>query len=72
MKTARAMATVIASLIALILAGGCAAVTHPRVLGGGPIGFWTRSRLLAATPFLPRGHRVVPQPGQSAGGSTAG
>jgi hypothetical protein len=36
------MAIVIAPLIALVLAGGYAAVTHPRVLGGGPIGFWSR------------------------------
>lgn len=52
-------------VIALVLAGGYAAATHPRVLGAGPIGFWNRSRLLGAKPFLPSGHLVAPQPGQS-------
>jgi V8-like Glu-specific endopeptidase len=62
MKTARAVAIV----IVLVLAGGCAAVAHhPGLFGGGPIGFWTRSRLLGATPFLPGRHRALPQPGQS-------
>jgi V8-like Glu-specific endopeptidase len=65
MKTARAIAIVIAPLIAVVLVGGCAAVTHPRVLGGGPIAFWSRSRLRGATPFLPGGRRVTRQRGQS-------
>jgi hypothetical protein len=64
MKTARAIAIVIVPLIAVVLAGGCAAVTHPRVLGGGPMGFWSRSRLRGAMPFLPGGRRAAPQPRQ--------
>ncbi len=65
MKTARAMAIVIAPLIALVLAGGCSAMTRPRLPGGTAAGFWTRSRLLGATPLLPGGSRV-PLPGQAA------
>ncbi len=62
MKTARALAIV----IVLVLAGGCAAmVHHASPLGRGPISFWTRDRLLGATPFLLPGHREVPLPGQS-------
>jgi V8-like Glu-specific endopeptidase len=66
MKTARAIATVIVPLIAVVLVGGCAAAAHPRVPGGGPVAFWNHSRLRGATPFLLRGHQAVPQPGQSA------
>ena len=64
MKTARAIVIVIVPLIAVVLVGGCAAVAHPRVLGGDPAGFWRRSRLRGATPFLPGRRQVAPQPGQ--------
>jgi len=64
MKTARAIVIVIVPLIAVVLVGGCAAVAHPRVLGGDPAGFWRRSRLRGATLFLPGRRQVAPQPGQ--------
>jgi V8-like Glu-specific endopeptidase len=56
---------------AAILAGGCSAGAafvpggprHPA--GGGPLSFWTRSRLLGANP-LRGGRGLVPRPGQTA------
>ncbi|HTP16539.1 MAG TPA: hypothetical protein VMK13_11965 [Streptosporangiaceae bacterium] len=63
----------LASAIAVILVSGCfaAPTAGPRHLGvGGPIGFWTRSRLLGARP-LRGGQRLVPLPRQSANSHTA-
>jgi V8-like Glu-specific endopeptidase len=43
----------LAAVIVVAAAGGCAAApaaSHPRAVGGGPAGYWTRSRLLAANP----------------------
>ena len=42
--------------VAALLAGGCAAApatphAHPVHLGGGPLGYWTRSRLIGARPW---------------------
>ncbi len=57
-------------VIAAIAAGGCAAApapgpAHPHPAGGGPIGYWTRSRLLGARPLRGPRYRQVPSPGQS-------
>jgi V8-like Glu-specific endopeptidase len=52
-------------VITVALAGGCSAPGHPRPPGG-PVAFWTRSRLLGARPFTPGGRRFLPAPGQSA------
>jgi V8-like Glu-specific endopeptidase len=59
MKTARALAIV----IALAVAGGCAAAARPLPPGSVPASYWTQSRLLAATPLQPGGSRV-PLPGE--------
>jgi V8-like Glu-specific endopeptidase len=67
---------VCAAASAAILAGGCSAgpafapggPRHPA--GGGPLSFWTKSRLLGARP-LRGGHGPVPLPGQSASSHTA-
>ncbi len=43
----------LAAVIVVAAAGGCAtapAASHPHAPGGGPAGYWTRSRLLAADP----------------------
>ena len=60
----------LAVVIAVAAAGGCAAAPvpaagHPHPAGGGPLGYWTRSRLLAARPSRGLGYRQVPSPGQS-------
>jgi V8-like Glu-specific endopeptidase len=64
---------VCAAASAAILAGGCSA--RPAVLprhsaGGGPLGYWTRARMIGAQPLRP-GHGPVPRPGQSANSHTA-
>jgi len=63
MRTARARALAIVIMIGLVLAGGCAAAVRRLPSGSVPASYWTRSRLLAATPLLPGGSRV-PLPGQ--------
>ena len=63
----------LAAAIAVILVSGCSAApaTGHRHLGAsGPVGFWTRSRLLGARP-LRGGQRLVPLPRQSADSHTA-
>jgi V8-like Glu-specific endopeptidase len=65
-KTVRALAIV----IALALAAGCAAGVRPPPPGRALASYWTRSRLLAATPLLPGGSRV-PLPGQPEGSRAA-
>ncbi len=56
---------VLAIVIAVAAAAGCAAVP-PHLAAGGPLGYWTRSRLLAARPLRALGYRQAPSPGQSA------
>jgi V8-like Glu-specific endopeptidase len=61
----------LAVVIAVVAAVGCAAApvpaaSHPNLAGGGPLGYWTRSRLLGARPFRGLGYRQAPSPGQSA------
>jgi V8-like Glu-specific endopeptidase len=63
----RLAAAVIAG--AVVLAGGCAAPGRPPP--GGPLGFWTRARLLGAAPFLPPALRPRPSPGQPRNAHTA-
>ena len=69
---ARLRALAIAAAAA-VLAGGCSAVSPPAHLLAprGLLGYWNRSRLLAARPWLAPGFRLVPQPGQSASAHTA-
>ena len=60
----------LAVMIAAVAAGGCAAAPapaagHPDRVGGGPLRYWTRSRLLDARPLRGPGCRQVPSPGQS-------
>ena len=62
----------LAVVIAAVAAGGCApapapvpAAGHPHPASGGPLGYWTRSRLLDARPLRGPGYRQVPSPGQS-------
>ncbi len=62
----------LAVVIAAVAAGGCAPVPvpvpaagHPHPASGGPLGYWTRSRLLDARPLHGPGYRQVPSPGQS-------
>ena len=64
----------LAVVIAAVAAGGCAAApapapapgaSHPHLADGGPLGYWTRSRLLGARPLRGLGYREVPSPGQS-------
>jgi len=59
----------LAVVIAVVAAGGCAsgpAASRPHLAGGGPLGYWTRSRLLGARPWRGPGYRQAPSPGQSA------
>lgn len=47
------MLRTLAAVIVVAAAGGCAsapAVSHPSASGGGPAGYWTKARLLAADP----------------------
>jgi V8-like Glu-specific endopeptidase len=55
---------VVAAVAAVALAAGCSGgpVTGQTL---GPAGFWTRHRLLGAAPWLSRGDRSAPLPGQS-------
>jgi len=56
---------VLATVIAVAAAGGCSAApaaSHPQSTASGPEGYWTRSRLLDATPWREPGYR----PGQPA------
>ena len=60
----RTLAVVIA-VAGAAAAGGCSsapAASHPPAASGGPAGYWTQSRLLAATPWRGPGY----QPGPSA------
>ena len=60
----RTLAVVIA-VAGAAAAGGCSsapAASHPPAASGGPAGYWTQSRLLAATPWREPGY----QPGPSA------
>jgi len=49
----------LAAAIALAAAGcsSTSAVSHPQAAASGPAGYWTRSRLLAATPWREPGYR---------------
>jgi V8-like Glu-specific endopeptidase len=61
-----------AAAIAVILVGGCSAAPaagHRHLGASGPVGFWTRSRLVGARPL--RGGRRFPLPRQSAKSHTA-
>ena len=63
----------LAAAVAMILATGCSAAPaagHRPSAASGPVGFWTRSRLLGARP-LRGGQRLVPLPGQSPDSHTA-
>ncbi len=63
----------LAAAIAMILVSGCSAVPaagHRQPGASGPVGFWTRSRLLGARPVR-GGQRLVPLPGQSPNSHTA-
>lgn len=68
----RTLAVVIA-VAGAAAAGGCSsapAASHPPAAGGGPAGYWTQSRLLAATPWREPGYQ--PGPSASAPPSTPG
>ncbi len=61
----------LAVVIAVVVVGGCAAAPvpaagHPYLTSGGPLGYWTRSRLLGARPVRGLAYRQLPSPGQSA------
>ena len=63
----------LAAAIAMILVSGCSAAPaagHRQLGASGPVGFWTRSRLLGAGPVR-GGHRLVPLPSQSPNSHTA-
>jgi hypothetical protein len=50
----------LAAVIAVAAAGGCSAAPaadRPHDAGGGPAGYWTRSRLLGARPWRGPGYR---------------
>lgn len=52
----------LAAAVAMILVSGCSAAPaagHRQLGASGPVGFWTRSRLLGAGPVR-GGHRLVP------------
>jgi hypothetical protein len=68
----RTLAVVIA-VASAAAAGGCSsapAASHPPAASGGPAGYWTQSRLLAATPWREPGYQ--PGPSASAPPSTPG
>jgi hypothetical protein len=50
----------LAAVLAVAAAGGCApapTASHPPGAGGGSAGYWTQSRLLAATPWREPGYQ---------------
>ena len=63
------MLRTLAAVIVVAAAGGCAtapAASHPHAAGGGPAGYWTRARLLAAAPSRGLDYQSRRQQGKAA------
>src|SRR5689334_24058816 len=63
------MLRTLAAVIVVAAAGGCAtapAASHPHASGGGPAGYWTKARLLAAAPSRGLDYQSRRQQGKAA------